>query len=268
MNQINQRGAGGGAYFLKTVDAGATREIERWKKAPKEKRREVKRAAKANPTPPEMENVNRKNALNKLRWIINGNFVPGDYWICLTYFTLTCPALDQSLDDYSKFMRELRKLYAKYGITLKYVSVTERRPTHKPHHHIALPQGVPLGEIQAIWPHGHINVKPFDQTGQYNQVAIYIFKHTEIPGYRGKRWNGSKNLTRPEPKEREIQAKHWREEPTAPKGWMIDKTMPIERGVNPITGAEYLRYSLIRLPVDKCRRSGPRVRAGATTIRI
>lgn len=256
------------AYFLKTVDAGMTREIERWRKAPPEKRREAKRAAKANPTPPEVEKVNRKNALDKLRRILNDNFKPGDYWICLTYFALDWPTLDQALEDYRKFTRELRKLYARYGVTLKYVSGNERRPTYKPHHHIALPQGVPIGEIMAIWPHGHINVKPFDQTGQYHKVAVYILEHTDVPEYRGKRWNGSKNLTRPEPKERAMSAKHWREEPIASKGWMIDKTMPIERGVNPITGAEYLRYSLIRLPqVDKSRQQRSRVCACATTMR-
>ncbi len=256
------------AYFLKTVDAGITREVERWKKAPPEKRREARRAAKENPTPPEMANVNRTNAFNRLRWYVNGNFVPGDYWLTLTYLAGTWPTLDQAISDYRNFMRRLNRLYDRHGIVLKYISVTEQRPGRKPHHHILLPQGVPLGEIQAIWPHGHINVKPLDGTGQYAAVAAYIFKHTDCLERRGKRWNNSQNLERPAPKERAVSARRWREEPTAPKGWMIDKATPIERGVNPITGAEYLRYTLLRLPVDKSRHSGSRVRAGATTMRI
>ncbi len=256
------------AYFLKTVDAGMVREVERWKKAPKEKRREAKRAAKANQTPPEMANVNRTNSLNNIRWQVNGNFVPGDYWTALTYAADgPRPTLDQAFLDYQGFMRKLRKLYARHGITLKYISVTEQRKNHKPHHHILLPQGVPLGEIQAIWPHGHINVKPLDSTGQYKKVAEYIFKHTDCPERRGNRWNASKNIVRPTPEERKIKAKHWREQPTAPKGWMIDKETPVERGVNPITGAEYLRYTLIRLPVDKSRQKRSRAYAGATTMR-
>lgn len=90
-----------------------------------------KKGGRILPAPPEMESVNRKNALSKLRWTINANFVPGDYWITLTYFAQDWPTLERALDDYRKFMRELRKVYARHGIPLKYVSVTERRRATK-----------------------------------------------------------------------------------------------------------------------------------------
>lgn len=145
------------------------------------------------------------------------------------------------------------------------IAVSEHRESHRPHHHLILPQGVPVGELQAIWPFGRIRVTPLDGTGQYRRLASYMMEHTAR--LRGKKkWNSSKNLEHPRAKEREVAAKHWKDAVTAPKGWRIDKESGIERGVNPVTGAEYLRYTLIRTePNEKIHKSqhrGPRVCAG------
>lgn len=230
------------AYYIVTTDAGMTREVEKWKCATKEKKRNISRAAKLNPTGDAQVKVNRDRALRSLVCLVNANFKAGDYWLTLTYAREFCPNDDDCKTDYKKFMRKLRLLYKKAGIPLKYIA-TCNEPGHRPHIHILCSKGVELEEIAALWKYGRMGIKLLDSSGQYRKLAEYIFKH----GEKGKRsWLPSKNLIHPKAKQKQVNAKHWREELTAPKGFMIDKTSPIERGVNPVTGAEYLRYTLIR----------------------
>ena len=233
------------AYFLNTIDAGKTREVEKWRKAPKEVRREINRAARLNPTTEAQAKVNRNRALRKLICLVNANFGFGDFWLTFTYAREYMPT-DESCDkDYKKLMAKLRALYKKAGVPFKYIAVYGQ-PGHRPHIHLLCSKGVDLEEIAALWECGRVGIKLLDNRGQYRGLAEYIFKHGKDRD--GKSWFSSRNLIHPKEKVKEINAKRWRDEPTAPKGFMIDKTSPIEQGVNPITGAEYLRYTLIRLP--------------------
>lgn len=249
------------AYLIRTVDAGMTREIEKWKRPTKEARREARRAAKANPTSEAQAKVNRENALRRLRLDINENFKPGDYWLTFTYAREYEPTDENCEEDYKKLMRWVRREYKRLGIECKYVAVCNQKG-RRPHIHLLITKGMALELFQQLWQFGRIDIKFLDQSGQYAALAEYIFKHYE--GKSGKkRWNASKNLVHPQFKERESSANNWRQEPTAPKGWMIDKASGIERGVNPITGAEYQRYTLIRLPEKgKSREKAARVCAG------
>lgn len=252
------------AYYLVTTDAGMTREVEKWMRAPKEVRREIKRAAKENPTCDAQAKVNHDRALRALVCLVNANFGFGDYWLTLTYAQEYAPTEEGREQDYRKFMARLRGLYKKAGVPLKYIA-TCNEPGHRPHIHILCSKGVSLEDISLLWPYGRIGFKLLDASGQYRKLAEYIFKHGKTEGKRG--WRPSRNLERPKPRVKEISARRWREEPTAPKGWMIDKTSPIERGVNPVTGAEYLRYTLIRIDVGQCRPARPCAGARATTMR-
>lgn len=231
-------------YYIRETDAGMTREVEKWVRAPKEVRREMKRAAKRNPTAAAQEKVNRDRALRALVCLVNANFCEGDYWLTLTYAKEYAATEDGCRKDYETFMRKLRALYKKAGVLLKYIAICNE-PGHRPHIHILCSKGVELQKIAKLWEYGRIGIKLLDDSGQYRKLAEYIFRHGNAQ--KGRSWNPSQNLERPKVKEREINARHWREQVTAPKGWMLDKTSPIERGVNPVDGTEFLRYTLIKI---------------------
>ena len=254
------------AYFIREAIAGMVKEIEKWKKPTKEARKEAKRAAKTNATSEAQAKVNRENALRRLRLDINDNFKPGDYWLSFTYAREYAPTDEGCEADYKKLMRSIRKEYKRAGVEMKYISV-HNQPGHRPHIHLLITKGVALENIQGLWPYSRIDIKLLDESGQYRALAEYIFKHSEEKS-GGKRWNASKNLTHPQFKERKSSANSWREEPTIPNGWMLDKVSGIERGINPITGAEYQRYTLIKIPeTEKGRVKNARVCAGDTSMR-
>ena len=251
-------------YFMREVIAGAVKEIEKWKKPTREAKREAKRVAKTNKTNEAQAKVNRENALRRLRWDINANFEPGDYWLTFTYAREYTPTDESCEQDYQKLMRKLRKTYRRAEVEFKYIAICNE-PERRPHIHLLVKQGVDLRVIQALWEYGHIGIKLLDESGQYKALAEYIFKHSANKEGK-KKWYASKNLIHPQPKECEVSAKNWKEDIKPPKGWMIDKSVEIEKGVNPITGAEYIRYSLVKIAnVEKCRDKNARVCAGATT---
>lgn len=252
------------SYFIREVITGSVMEVEKWKKPTKEARRQTKREAKANKTSDAQAKVNRENALRRLRWDINANFAKGDYWLTFTYTRDHEPTDESCREDYRRLMRKMRTLYKKAGAEFKYIAICNE-PERRPHIHVLVKKGVSLEEIQTIWGYGHIHIKLLDESGQYRQLADYIFKHSA--GIEGKKkWYSSKNLFHPQPKERESSANSWREDIKPPKGWMIDKTVEIEKGINPITGAEFIRYSLVKIPmVEKSGHKNARAHAGATT---
>ena len=251
-------------YFMREIITGAVREIEKWKKPTREAKRQAQRAAKLNESSEAQKKVNLENAERRLRWDINANFVPGDYWLTFTYAKEYTPSYESCEEDYKKLIRRIRVLYRRAGIELKYVSAYNE-PERRPHIHILAKQGVPLREIQALWGYGHISIKLLDESRQYKRLAEYIIKHFKNKLGK-KKWNASKNLIHPQPREREVSAKNWKDDIKPPKGWMIDKSIDVEKGVNPITGAEYIRYSLLKIPeIEKSGNKNARTRAGATT---
>lgn len=251
-------------YFISQVKAGVVIEIEKWKKCSRERCRELKRSGKVNPTREAQQKVNDERAFKKCRLLVNENFRPGDYWLTLTFAREYNPTYDLLAEEYAKLMRKLRSLYRKAGVEFKYISPAVDYG-RRPHLHLLLPQGVELKEIQALWKFGMVHIKLLEESGSYYKLAEYIFNHGGAD-YRGKRWNQSKTLKLPKEKVREVKANAWREEPVAPKGYMIDKTYPIKRGVNPINGDEYLKYAVVKLPEKgKSRGMQARVCAGVTS---
>ena len=253
-------------YMISQVKAGAVIEIEKWKRCSRERRRELKRSGKVNPTREAQQKVNDERAFKKCRLLVNENFRVGDYWLTFTFASEFKPSFDLLTEEYPKMIRKLRTLYRRVDVEFKYISPAIDYG-RRPHLHMLLPQGVALSDIHEAWPFGRIHIKLLDESGSYYKLAEYIFNHGG-EDYRGKRWNQSKNLKTPVEKVREVKANAWREEPAAPKGYMIDKTYPIKRGVNPINGDEYLKYAVVALPTEKkgnSRGGQARVCAGVTS---
>lgn len=232
-------------YYKSTTDAGRTREIELRQRAVRN-RSTGSEEEWPKPSPEEIARMNRSNALRRLRHILNANFGPEDIWVTFTYRKELRPSITEALAHYHTLMQNIRKLYTAEAVPLRYVAVTEQRPRKKAHHHMVLP-GIRLKQLQALWPYGHVNARPLDESGQYRVLAEYIFAHTDIPERIGNRWKCSQGLDRPKPKQIDIKAKRWRKGIRVPKGWMLDPQTEPKQGRNPYSGAEYLRYTLIRL---------------------
>ena len=231
-------------YYMRTTDAGRTREVEKWRRGTPSGRTGAG-AALPPPSREELARVNRANALRRLRLLVNANFGPGDFFVTFTYRKGYPVTRAEALRHYQALMRALRGLYAAQGVALRYVAVTEEREGRRPHHHAILPEFSPAA-LRRLWPHGHINIRPLDDSGQYHRLALYLFEHTDTPGRTGNRWKCSQGLTRPKPSPaRLISAKGWRV--GVPKGWVLDVIHPPEQGCNPYTGAQYLRYTLLRV---------------------
>ena len=239
------------SYFKTTIEAGATIEVHK----SFTKRTGIKtRGNKDKPTPEEMEKINQLNAERNLRIKINANFGVDDLWITLTYRKEERPTPEVAKKKMKKFVDDLRNEYKKVGESLKYIHTTEYKNTAI-HHHILLNhlEGVNVPKfVRKLWEFGRPQFKPLDDTGQYKDLAAYIIKETsksykEKDGGHMQRYSCSRNLIMPPPKTVIIKkATRWAADPRPKKGYYIDQDT-IYNGVDPFTGREYQRYTMIRL---------------------
>ena len=138
-----------GAYIRRIVKAGKVIEIEKYF-APVYGRHGRRRAPKTCPTPEAAAKVNEKNAINRLRWLINANFSAGDLHAVLTYRRDERPDETEARARIQKTLRQLRKTAKASGAILKYIHATEykRRAIH--HHMIDLHIQHPFQQQPAI----------------------------------------------------------------------------------------------------------------------
>lgn len=236
-------------YYQKTVTAGKTKEITKMFSA-RYGRKGLTREINHLPTPEDVQKVNRKQAEAKLRWLINTNFGYNDIHMVLTYIKGLRPPPMEAKRCLEKFLRDLRALYRKNGIELKYICVTEYL-NKAIHHHLVI-NSIDMRQVTPLWPYGRARPTYLDDSGQYGQLASYLIKETDktfrLPDapYR-KRWNASRNLKKPNIEMKVVDRNSWRKEPKALKGYILERDK-IENGVSEITGYPYQYYSMIRVP--------------------
>lgn len=240
-------------YIKRTVKAGKTLEIKKYFSARgiiKEKGRGVKEK----PTPEDVAKQNEKNAIEKLRWLLNANFEGGDLFLALTYDSkLPPPEREKAKKDIEVFLRKARGIYKKEGKEFKYIAVTEYE-AKRIHHHIVCNK-IDARELWELWEkqcgHGAMRTRYLDGSGQYAELAEYLVKETKRTfrlnnGVGRKRWNASKNLTQPEIKKEVIERNSWRKDPQPIKGYWLDKGS-IESGVCGIYETPYQEYRLYKI---------------------
>ena len=177
----------------------------------------LRRAKKKYISPPHILAANQRHSRNNLRQLIVHNFGAGDYYLTPTYAGKP-PPLEDALRQCSNFITRLKRLYAKYGIELKAVYVTEGgRPKEdgehtRVHHHIVINGGVPRDEIEKCWQgrqdpkaesrRGYCNasvIQPQEDDRGCERIAEYMAKsRTKGQGKGLHRWNGTRNLKRPQ----------------------------------------------------------------------
>lgn len=239
-------------HWNRKIRAGKT--IEVYNSYTKHEGRKVAKGRKQ-PTPEEIEKVNIKNVIAKLTLLLNANFGRGDIHLVLTYFKEMRPGPDGAKERLKKFLNDMRKEYRKLNEIFKYIHVTEYK-TKSIHHHLVInniDSTNILKLIRRLWVYGNPKTVALDGTGQYKALAEYLVKETQKtfrePGGQRQRYTPSRNLIRPKPDWRKMKRNRWPNNPKAPKGWYVDKDS-VYNGVNPFTGREYQKYTLISLDAD------------------
>lgn len=205
-----------------------------------------KRAQKCKPTREAVIKNNDRLAVMKLTMLLNGNFHPGDLHVTLTYADEK-PSQKEAKREIKLFKERLGREYEKRGITYKWIETTEY-DNHRIHHHMVLTYIDPR-VIERQWRRGHIRTSVLDRSRNYHKLAEYLVKETtktmRKPGNETKRrWNASRNLTRPIVKRETITPRVLREDPKAIKGYEIDADS-VRRFEHPFTGLEHIEYMMV-----------------------
>ena len=178
---------------------------------PPEKKSKRKRIS-----PPHILAANERHSRNNLRQLIMHNFGAGDYYLTPTYAGKP-PPIEDAQKQLGNFINRLKRLYAKYGIELRAIYVTEGgRPKEngehtRVHHHVVINGGVPREEVEQCWRgrqpkdaetrRGFCNaalIQPQEDERGCERIAEYMTKsRTKNLGKGLHRWNGTRNLKRP-----------------------------------------------------------------------
>lgn len=239
-------------YIKQTIYAGKTVEVHKYYSSRYGKRTSPNRRPHTEPTPEDVAEVNRQQAIKKLRGLLNANFCGGDLHTVFTYRKENRPKDEEEAKKIlKKLMRELKKQYAKAGVPFKYISVTEYE-NKAIHHHLVLKK-IDVDRLQRVWGiMGRVRITPLDDTGQYGKLAEYLIKETDKTAKKGglykKRWNASQNLIKPVIVREVIQAKKWRTEPKIPKGFYLWKDDTTElNSIDRYTQLPKQDYIMVRL---------------------
>lgn len=216
----------------------------------------------------QVKRVNEQHRKKTLRRLINTNFSPGDIHLVLTYAKDQRPSPEESKKYLDSFITALRKRYKKHGEQFKWVKVTEYH-NKAIHHHMIIncpDSWDPSKDISSIWTRGRPRQTRLDGSGNYSQLAEYLIKETsktfdEEGSPQKLAYSHSRNLKKPTVHKKTVKAGAWKRIPTPKKGFYI---LPdsIYEGINPITGHAYRYYTMIKLPEDKRKYAGKKVRDG------
>ncbi len=186
-------------YRVKLTKPGPMLEIEAYPVLKHKK--EMQRAKKAKKTSAAQARVNQRNAAMKLNRLIQHNFPEYESYVIGLDYEIS-PTPEQAAKDREAFIRGLRRLYKKNGVTLKWLAVTPwttktGAPAKRLHHHIVITGGVDENAIRALWMrrgNGRIHLDPLqpDANG-VTGLAKYLANHL----HGAKRWTGSRNLVMP-----------------------------------------------------------------------
>lgn len=224
-----------------------------------------KRSTRKRITREQIEKQNQRNREKKMRRLIKANFREGDFWVTLLYPKGTRKKIEEVKKDLQKFLRRLRRQYAKSDDELKFVYRIEIGSKGGIHIHILVNRSQghdPDKIIQKAWEEGRASFESLRQSGGFKNLAEYITKKPkeeikkqlsffdEEDRKQLIKVSSSRNLVRPKPTRKKYSRWTMRklidEGPKPTKGFYIDKNS-IVFGVNPYTGRSYLHYTEYRI---------------------
>lgn len=209
-----------GYWAIRTYNAGGVVEKTKYFVQGSRPPRNVSRRTKSELRKQEQ---NEASAIKTLARLINANFRPGDIFVSLTYSVEGYSKIlkdfpeGQSLDAakeeiYNRanhqmqlFFRRVKRAAEKADVDFKYIGVTsDFDPKHgrevRIHHHIIMPSDV-AGIVKEKWPLGNAHIISLKVQEDYLPIAEYMLKQVRhVPDK--KKYTPSRNLMRPEPKDR------------------------------------------------------------------
>ena len=237
------------SYLQKTYTAGLTVEVSktysaRWGK-------HITRGMRINDTPEAVKRYNDKMAEREIIRVVNANFKTGDIYLTLTYRRGGRPSPEVAAKQLKNYIKAVRRKYKRAGVTLKWIASTAYGSKGGIHHHLILSQ-IDARELQGMWKYGGMHIDFLYPEEDHSGLASYIYRQSKTTGrpgevITGKRISSSRNLIRPKPVVKEIDAIRWREPPEPIKGYVIDVDS-IEAGESPVSGAPYLFYRMRKIP--------------------
>lgn len=244
------------AYVHRVVKAGTTVEHKKMHSSRYQAENTPrKRSANKGNTSEKQALVNERHTEEKLRWIINANYKWKDLHAVLHYYAKDT-TFEQFMEDCKLFLKRLRRICARKGITYKVVVVHETKRMTNPHHHIIISrmdpeiimeawEGVPAGG-------GGVSFKPLDNRGNHYKLASYLMKESRSTmeryremGRRGKRYSCSQNMIKPVITYEVIHVGTWRKDPKPRKGavlYKFDDGSTCRNGWNEISGYPWQEY--------------------------
>lgn len=211
------------------------------------------REKKKKKTPEDVARQNYWRRCRELRRTMELNFGAGDFHVTLTCRKDERPSKEEASKVIRKFRDELRKAYKKQGWELKYIITCETGERGAVHWHMIVNNmhsatTSTSSMINKLWKLGRTYISPMDDSGDYKLLAEYIVKETSRRMEKEETieklsYMISRNLIRPQVKEKPIDAKSWRKEPAVPKGWYLVPGSLVN-GVNKFTGWPYQHYTI------------------------
>lgn len=162
------------------------------------------RKKKAKPTSECQKKVNEMNSENKCIRLVHNNFTEEDMKVDLTYAKAHLPVDDEeAARELRNFFNRVKRYRKRIGLPeLKYIAVTEKgKRTGRYHHHLIISGGLSPQEIINLWGKGYVRTDglQFNENG-VSDLVKYLLKK---PVASKKRWNSSKNLIHPQPRQRD-----------------------------------------------------------------
>mgnify|MGYP000024317328 FL=1 len=241
-------------YVHRVVQAGRTVEHRKMQSF-RVHTKGVKRGPNKGTTTERQARINERVAEEHLRWDINANFGHRDLHAVLHYYVKDS-SFEEILENKAAFLRNLRKLCKKRGITFKAVVVIETKRMTNPHIHVVISRMDPE-IITEAWENvprggGGISFKPLDRRGNHAKLAAYLMKESRSTmeksreiGKRGKRYSKTQNMDKPVITYKVVPASSWRKEPKARKGavlYKFDDGATCKSGWHEMTGYPYQEY--------------------------
>ena len=242
------------AYVHRRVKAGRTIE-HRKMQSYRIHTKGVQRGPNHGTTSAKQAKINERVAEEHLRWDINANFGHRDLHAVLHYYVKDS-SFEEILENKAAFLRNLRKLCKKRGITFKAVVVIETKRMTNPHIHVIISRMDPeiITEAWEFVPKGGggVSFKPLDRRGNHEKLASYLAKESRSTmekyreaGKRGKRYSKTQNMDKPVITYTPVPASSWRKEPRASKGavlYKFDDGSTTRSGWHEISGYPYQEY--------------------------
>lgn len=238
------------------ITAGNTIEIEKVR-TERAYQRGAERGPKKNPTTDRQKRVNERQAEKKLRRSMNDNFDNSCLYVTYMYIKEPDkPYVDpvEMDEDMRKMLRKIRALFKRESkrlgrnIEFKYVWVKAVGRRSARHFHMVM-SGLPhlsfreiQDKLQAIWDsvylqrhtkRSYINIQHL-RGDHYGKLAAYFIKQSkttfETMGRTiGKKWNASKNLTKPVIRKVVIYGRRSFDKAPNPRpGWYMDQDYTVQ----------------------------------------